>query len=107
MEYRLKKSGLPIEPPYLPLSFVRVLERDDPGTIFRQTNEIPEPLKRKRILVLSGKEDNLVPWTASDSFITALRKQSPSVEIKVYPGIGHKFPPIMRNDFETWLLTFF
>jgi len=106
MEYRLKKSGLPVEPPYLPPSFLRILERDDPGTIFRQTKEIPASLKRKNILVLSGKEDALVPWTASNTFITALQEQSQSIEVKVYPDVGHEFAPIMVKDFHTWLLKF-
>ena len=106
MEYRLKQSGLPVEPPHLPRSFLRVLERDDPGTIFRQAKEIPTLLKRKNILVLSGKEDILVPWTASNTFITALQQQSQSLEVKVYPGLGHEFAPIMAKDFHIWLLKF-
>jgi len=106
MEYRLKQSGLPVDPPHLPPSFLRVLERDDPGTIFRQTKEIPASLKRKNILVLSGKEDVLVPWTASNTFITALQEQSQSIEVKVYPGVGHEFVPIMAKDFHVWLLKF-
>jgi predicted esterase len=106
MEYRLKQSGLPIAPPHLPPSFLRVLERDDPGTIFRKTKEIPASLKRKHILVLSGKEDVLVPWTASETFITALQQQSQSLQVKVYRGVGHEFAPIMVKDFRSWLLNF-
>ena len=106
MEYRLKQSGLPVAPPHLPPSFLQVLERDDPGTIFRQTKEIPTSLKRKHILVLSGKDDILVPWTASETFITAFQQHSQSLQVKVYPGIGHEFPPIMVKDFETWALNF-
>jgi predicted esterase len=106
MEYRLKRFGLPIEPPHLPQSFLRILERDDPGSVLRLTKEIPESLKRKDILVLSGKVDPLVPWSASDDFISLLEQQSENIEVKVYEGVAHEYTPEMGKDFSQWFLKF-
>jgi predicted esterase len=106
MEYRLKSSGFPMEPPYLPQSFLRILERNDPGTILRLTQEIPDPLKRKKILVLAGKEDTLVPWIASTHFISVLQQQSKNIQVKQYDGVGHAYPPEMMQDFYNWFIKF-
>jgi hypothetical protein len=107
MEYRLKRSGLPLEPPYLPPSFLRILERDDPGTILRTTKEIPAILKEKHILVLAGAVDTLVPWTACTTFIAALQQQSNTIQIKQYDGLGHiAYHPEMMKDFCNWFIKF-
>ena len=107
MEYRLRKSRLPVEPPYLPRSFLRILERDDPGTILRMTNKIQPSLKRKQILILAGREDTLVPWTVCTKFISQLEQQSESIQIKQYKGVGHvAYHPEMMRDFYKWFLRF-
>lgn len=106
MEYRLRRSGLPVQPPYLPDSFVRVLERDDPGTILRLTKKIPASLEKKKILVLSGKDDTLVPWSASAEFISLLQRSSDEIEVKVYDGVRHEYTTEMMNDFVQWSLKF-
>lgn len=108
MEYRLQQSGLPVKPPFLPQSFLQVLERDDPGMILRLTKQIPESLKRKQILVLAGQKDILVPWTACANFISALQAQSPqNIEVKNYEGVGHiAYHPEMMKDFYNWFIKF-
>ena len=103
MEYRLGKAGYSVEPPYLPKSFRRILERDDPGSILRSTKAMPEPLRRKQILVLSGGDDPLVPSNASKAFISVLQEQSNDIQVKTYPGVGHDYTPIMRKDFIQWI----
>jgi Prolyl oligopeptidase family len=106
IEYRLRRSKLPVEPPYLPRSFLRILQRDDPGTILRMKNEIHPSLQRKHILVLAGKEDTLVPWTACTKVISQLQQQSKNVKVKQYEGVGHSYHPEMMKDFYNWLLQF-
>lgn len=107
MEYRLRRSRLPVEPPYLPRSFLHILERDDPGTILRMKNEIPSSLKWKHILVLAGEEDNLVPWTTCTKFISRLQQESENIQVKQYAGVGHiPYHPEMMKDFYTWFLQF-
>ena len=53
----------------------------------------------KRIRVLSGAVDKLVPWTASREFVEALDVGSHGVkEVTVYEGIGHQVTPDMVRD---------
>jgi len=107
MEYRLRRSRLPDESPYLPRSFLRILERDDPGTILRMKNEIHSSLQRKNILVLAGEEDTLVPWTACTRFISQLQQQSKNIQVKQYEGVGHvPYHPGMMKYFYDWFIQF-
>lgn len=55
--------------------------------------------KGKRVRVLSGADDKLVPWTASKEFVEALDVGSNGVkEVTVYPGVGHEVTPDMVRD---------
>lgn len=104
LENRLTESKLPMGPPWLPRSLVRVLERDDPGMILRSTGEVPPALKTKPILVLHGTDDLVVPWKVSIDFISYLVQQSDLIRVKLYEGVGHEMTPEMIDDFYDWLL---
>jgi Dienelactone hydrolase family len=107
MEYRLKQQKLQNEEKYLPKTFLKVLERDDPGMILRCISLIPEPLRKKPILVLAGKEDKLVPWTACETFIAKLGEENPNLNVIRYDGVGHEVNhPGMLGDFRAWALQF-
>lgn len=81
---------------------------------------IPDPLERlkqKHILVLSGKDDELVPWKASKKFIAALEAVSDIVEpqtgdtatplkklqVHLYDGVGHEVTDEMKREFYNWI----
>jgi hypothetical protein len=107
MEYRLKQQNLPNVEKYLPKTFLKVLERDDPGMILRRTGAIPEPLRKKPVLVLAGKEDRLVPWAACETFIAKLEKVNPDLKVIRYDGVGHEVNhPSMLAEFKSWILHF-
>jgi len=106
MEYRLQMSGLPNAPPHLPQSFRQLLERTDPGSYFRRTGEIPASLTRKHILVISGETDRLVPWSASEPFITRFNQESDRLQVEIFSGIGHEYNPSMRDLFCAWMHQF-
>jgi predicted esterase len=103
MEHRLQDTNPLHAPSRLSPSFIRVLQRDDPGSILRKTGHIPSSLK-KPILVLSGKDDPLIPWSASETFITLLK--SPTLTVNVYDGVGHTVTPQMQQDFKQWFIQF-
>jgi dipeptidyl aminopeptidase/acylaminoacyl peptidase len=105
MEFRLRQQNLPVEAPHLPKSFVQLLDREDPGSIYRRTNKISERLK-KPILVLSGGDDPLVPWSASETLISELQRESKNLKVNVYEGVGHEYAPQMGSDFYSWVLQF-
>jgi Dienelactone hydrolase family len=106
MEYRLKQQYLPNEPPHLPKSFIKVLHKEDPGSIYRATGQISDHLKKKHILVLSGGDDPLVPWSASKTFISELQPKAKDLKVNVYEGIAHEYTSKMIQDFYTWMLQF-
>jgi hypothetical protein len=107
MEYRLKRQNLANEEKYLPKTFLKVLERDDPGMILRQTGTIPELLKGKPILVLAGKKDRVVPWSACETFITRLCEENRDLKVIRYDNVGHEVNhPGMLADFKSWTLRF-
>jgi hypothetical protein len=103
---RLRRYKLPAEPPYLPASFVKAVQRHDPGCQWRALKVIPPSLKGKNILVLSGGIDQLVPWSASEEFVSTLEKESGIVQVKVYEGVGHEYPQIMMDDLYDWAVKF-
>jgi len=106
MEYRLKQQKLAEnQEKYLPKTFLKVLERDDPGMILRQTGTIPEPLRRKPVLMLTGKNDKVVPWSACETFITKLGQENGHLKVIHYEGVGHEVNhPGMVADFKSWIL---
>jgi predicted esterase len=107
MEYRLKISDSKVTPSKLPQSFIRVLDRNDPGSILRVTKDTPPSLRRKYILVLSGKEDSVVPWSVCAKFITHLQSSmTTALTVKLYDGIGHTFTATMAHDFKQWFIQF-
>ena len=106
MYQRLAKSNLPANPPHFPSSFIKILSREDPGYKFTDGKSIPETLKSKHILVLSGQDDPLVPWDASKEFIEELQKLSNTTRVNVYPRIGHKYTLEMLADLKEWVLQF-
>ena len=82
------------------------MNKQDPGMILRTKREIQPPLIEKHILVLSGADDQLVPWKASKKFITALKEQSTNIEVHLYDGVGHEFTVEMEKEFYNWLQKF-
>ncbi len=65
MSGRAEESSVPIEPPYFPKSFLEYLKRHDPANVPYTASDTTNPFRGKKILVLSGKEDMIIPWTAS------------------------------------------
>lgn len=98
-QYRTEKSDIPMEPPYLPKTLLELVAAFDPASQPYQSEDASNPFYGKKILVLSGREDPLVPWIASEPFISALKVGDSGIkEVNVYPGVGHKCTPQMVVD---------
>jgi predicted esterase len=53
-------------------------------------------LSSKKVLVLSGGDDTIVPWTASQAFVEGLEVgPTGRKEVIVFDGVGHAVPPQM------------
>ena len=66
---RATKSNIPFSPPYIPTTLLEHVKKFDPAALLHSK---PDLLNGKHILVLCGRKDELVPWTASEPFVEAL-----------------------------------
>lgn len=93
IEQRAERLGVPGTPPYIPASLRALVRANDtvPATA--------TAFKGKRVLVLAGEDDKLVPWETSRAFVEALdvgrggRKM-----VMVVPGVKHEFTDGMREE---------
>ena len=100
MSSRAAESSVPTEPPYFPKSFLEYLKLHDPANVPYTASDASNPYRGKKILVLSGKEDPIVPWTASEGFVEKLNvgEEGGIKEVFVEPGIGHTCSPAMVKE---------
>lgn len=89
---RAKYSHIPLEPPYFPASLRAVIERNDPARAgYTADDASKNPFYGKKVLVLSGGDDPLVPFIHSQEFVEKLNVGPSGVkEVVVTPGVGHE-----------------
>jgi len=96
MRDRAKTSGLEFGPPILPDSLLELIERESPVSTPATGRK---PFFGKKILVLAGSRDELVPWVFSESFVERIEVGEEGVKkVVVYPDVGHAFTTSMRED---------
>ncbi|KAI0093154.1 Alpha/Beta hydrolase protein [Irpex rosettiformis] len=92
---RASTSNVPLTPPTFPPSFLAYLQDTDAvGAAY--SSDVGNPYRGKKILVLSGADDTLVPWVSSEEMVNDL-----NVGVKkviVYPGVGHEVPEEMIKE---------
>ncbi|KAH8994813.1 Alpha/Beta hydrolase protein [Lactarius akahatsu] len=93
MEQRTEKLGIPRTAPYFPESLRALVGVYDPVT------PPPGAFVGKRILVLSGADDPLVPWSVSRAFVEALDVgPRGKKEVVVQPGAKHEYTDEMKEE---------
>ena len=98
MSSRAEQSGVPVAPPFFPQSFMELIARNDPAATPHMAQDKENSFRGKKILVICGKEDTLVPWSASEKFVNELdigENQGGVKEVVVEPGVGHTCSPGM------------
>lgn len=96
MRDRAKASGLRFEPPIFPGSLLEIIERESPISLTVTDNN---QFSGKKILVLAGGKDELVPWVFSESFVKRVDVGEKGVKnVVIYPDVGHAFTTSMRKD---------
>lgn len=99
MQGRAKKLSIPIAPPYFPTSLVELVRRQDPAAKPFNRLDDSNPYLGKKILVLSGAADKLVPWEASKSFVEALAVGPDGTKkVVVQEGVGHECTQEMLEE---------
>ncbi|TFK86707.1 hypothetical protein K466DRAFT_549998 [Polyporus arcularius HHB13444] len=87
---RAEASSIPISPPYFPKSFVEYVKTHDPAAA--RGEGAGGAFWGKKILVVAGREDAVVPWAASERFVEELDVGAEGEGVKevfVEPGVGH------------------
>ncbi|KAJ7573852.1 Alpha/Beta hydrolase protein [Mycena floridula] len=88
---------------YLPDSLHQVILRSDPASQPYQAKDSTNPFFGKKILVLSGGSDSLVPWDASQSFVEGLQVGSGVLKVVVEEGMGHNCSPLMIQEMASFV----
>jgi fermentation-respiration switch protein FrsA (DUF1100 family) len=92
IEQPSERLGVPRTPPYIPTSL---------SALVRANDTVPEPdtaFAGKRVLVLAGADDKLVPRETSGRFVVALVGRGGRKEVMVVPGVKHEFTNGMREE---------
>lgn len=73
----------------MPDSLRATIKRLDPKTA---------NMSGKRILILSGKKDKLVPFDKGAAFVEELKAVAGSVQVEIYDGVGHRCTEAMIEE---------
>jgi len=96
MHNRAEASGLQFGPPILPDSLLELIKKESPVCT---PVEGKNPFFGKKILVLAGGKDELVPWVFSESFVERIETGEEGVKkVVVYPDVGHEFTATMEEN---------
>ncbi|KAN0120901.1 Alpha/Beta hydrolase fold [Russula decolorans] len=93
MEQRAEHLGIPRTPSYFPASLRALVRANDtvPATA--------TAFAGKRMLVLAGADDKLVPWETSRTFVEALDVgRGGRKVVMVVPGVKHEFTDGMKEE---------
>ncbi|KIM40446.1 hypothetical protein M413DRAFT_445902 [Hebeloma cylindrosporum] len=104
IKHRAKASNIPFTAPYIPSSLLKLIEVSDPASRNHGSLDGSNPFLGKKILILSGEKDTLVPWAASKKFVEGL-EVGPDGEKKVIlqKGVGHKCTDEMVEQTATFI----
>ncbi|KAL0579990.1 hypothetical protein V5O48_001993 [Marasmius crinis-equi] len=106
MTERAEKFGISLEDSeYLPDSIASVIRESDPITTPFHRSDSSNPFWGKKVLVLSGGSDPLVPWRASEYFVDQLKVgEKGLLKTFVEPEAGHEFTKEMQQKMIDFLL---
>jgi hypothetical protein len=93
IEQRAERLSVPRTPPYIPASLRAAVRVNDTVPV------LATAFAGKRILVLAGADDKLVPWETSRTFVEALDVgRGGRKVVMVLPGVKHEFTDGMREE---------
>lgn len=82
---------MPFAPPYIPDSLLDAIRQYDPNPSTSSSNEETNPFWGRKVLVLSGELDDMVPWASSKKFVENLNVGPNGVKkVIVAPGVKHE-----------------
>jgi len=91
MQARAIKYSVPREPPFFPAGLVEMVARNDPVATPYDQVDATNAFLGKKILVMSGADDKLVPWEMSRDFVERLEVGPNGVKKwMLLAGVGHE-----------------
>ncbi|KAJ7219983.1 Alpha/Beta hydrolase protein [Mycena pura] len=87
---RAEAQGVAVGPPHFPENLVKLIRDMSLASLPYTSKNDENPFLGKRVLVLSGGSDMLVPWVASQEFVERLEVGSGHKKYVVYEGVGHE-----------------
>ena len=108
MAHRANLSDLPYGPPYMPESLETLLARTDPDSVaYESLDPSKNPFLGKKILILHGETDEVVPWECSKRFVDGLEVgPSGKKQISLEPGRGHETSSFMISELAKWIVEY-
>jgi hypothetical protein len=106
IKQRAQKANVPFNAPFFPESFKALVERTNPASSAYREASSANPFWGKRILVLSGEIDPLVPWSASEKFIEGLEVgegQGCVKRVSVHLGVKHHCTEAMITEMASFI----
>ncbi|KAI0769162.1 Alpha/Beta hydrolase protein [Irpex lacteus] len=104
MTKRAKYSHVELAPPHFPDSLRQYIAKNDPAQAPYTASDSSNPLWGKKVLVLSGADDPLVPWVHSEEFVENLKVGPNGIkEVVVAPGVGHECTPEMVKQMSSFI----
>lgn len=106
MKHRATKSEIDFSPPYLPQNLLNLLDTLDPDSVeYTSSNESNNPYINKKILILHGEKDELVPWDCCKEFVDGLNVGEKG-EKKVFleKDRGHETSSLMVTELVKWIV---
>lgn len=106
MKHRAAKSELDFKPPYMPQSLLALLDRLDPDSAsYTSAEGSTNPYLGKKILVLHGEKDELVPWDCCKTFVDGLRVgEKGEKKIFIEQDRGHETSSLMVSELVKWMV---
>ncbi|OJT13891.1 hypothetical protein TRAPUB_9560 [Trametes pubescens] len=95
MSARAAEHGLAVAPPHFPASLLAYVRAHDPAAAPHTAGAAGNPFAGKKVLVLCGGADTLVPWAAAEKFVGELDVGAGVKEVWVEEGVGHRCSPGM------------
>jgi hypothetical protein len=96
---RARYSKVPLEPPYFTESLRAYIAQHDPACAPYTAADASNPFFGKKILVMSGGNDPLVPFKYSEEFVEGLNVGPNGVKkVIIEPGVEHECTPAMVKE---------
>jgi len=107
MTERAKQYSLPIAPPYIPDHLLSYIRQHDPVTSTpSHVLDISNPFLGKKILILCGGIDTLVPYSAGKDFVEKLQVGNDGIKkVVIMPDAGHECTAAMVAEMAQFIQT--